>query len=243
MTGSSDLIATLGEPPPWIKRYMLFDGAQAAHKFCAARILQKLSHGADNETLLSEADAKVRQEIGLFPSEDINEYYGPHASEDDETELVMREVSARNLEALLEVEAYMWGLGIAGIYHQWERSTRDALAFLSALPTPTAKLQRLDFNGLCDEVKETGFAVRSAALFAPLRLAGLIANTVKHGAGRSFEALVSERRDLSKGGLPSVRTGDLPPQPHHLRVGHTELNDAERAISDFWVAYEGATRK
>jgi hypothetical protein len=134
------------EMPAWLQRHLAVYAARSAHEFCAGRIRQKLAYGTNTETLLVEAYEMVRREIGPFPSED-NYGLAPNLEEDDAVERQMREITANNFEAISETESYMWGLGIAGIFHQWERETRKVIASLQENPPEAGKLNRMYFRG------------------------------------------------------------------------------------------------
>jgi hypothetical protein len=134
----------------------------------------------------------------------------------------------------------VWGLGIAGVFHQWERDTRAVIMALSVEPPNPAKLERLKFTGLCKEVEKTGFAITTHGSYATLRLAGLVANTIKHGNGRSFRELVVERPNFFQGGPVGVRMGNLPPQPHHLRVFERHFDEISAAIEALVHGYADA---
>lgn len=181
----------------------------------------------------------VRRDIGPFPSEDNPPTDHPFSDDDDDpTERDMRDIALRNFESLSETETYMWGLGIAGVFHQWERDTRFVIPALSQeSPTPE-KLETMDFRELCEAVEKTGFAITQHTSFATLRLACLLANTIKHGRGKSFRQLVAERPDLFQGGPVGVRMGNIPPQPHHLRVSETQFDHVVAAIDRIWQTYE-----
>lgn len=226
------------EIPQWMERRLAPYAARSAHNFCAARIRKKLVNDSTAETLLTEAFDMVRQEIGPFPSEDHPVAEPFFDAEDDPTERETVEIAVRNLESLNETESYMWGLGIAGVFHQWERDTKFVIAALSEKPPNLKTLERSDFEGLCQEVEKTGFAIIAHGSFATLRLAYLIANTIKHGRGNSFRDLVAERADLFKGGPVGVRMGNLPPQPHHLRVSEVQFDEIVAAFDRIWVDYE-----
>ncbi len=105
----------------------------------------------------------------------------------------MREIAMRNYDSLSETETYMWGLGIAGIVHQWERDTRVVITALGENPPNAEKLERMDFEELCKQVAKTGFNIKQHSSFPALRRACLIANTIKLGAGKSFRELAAER--------------------------------------------------
>jgi hypothetical protein len=228
------------EMPPWMERHLAPYAARSAHKFCAARIRKKLVNESAAETLLTEAFDMVRKEIGPFPSEANHLVEVFLEAEVDPTEIQMREIALRNYESLSETESYMWGLGIAGVFHQWERDTRAVIMALSVEPPNPAKLERLKFTGLCKEVEKTGFAITTHGSYATLRLAGLVANTIKHGNGRSFRELVVERPNFFQGGPVGVRMGNLPPQPHHLRVFERHFDEISAAIEALVHGYADA---
>ena len=50
--------------------------------------------------------------------------------------------------------------------------------------------------------------------------------------------LVAERPDLFPGGPVGVRMGNLPPQPHHLRVSEPQFDEIVAAIDRIWSDYE-----
>lgn len=226
------------EMPPWMERHLAVYAARSAHNFCAARIRKKLVNETSTEILLAEAFDMVRRDIGPFPSEDTP-FADPFPDDDDDaTERDMREIALRNFKSLSETETYMWGLGIAGVFHQWERDTRFVIAALRLQRPSPAKLEKMDFAGLCKEVAKTGFAITGRPSFATLRLACLLANTIKHGSGKSFRELVTERPDLFHGGPVGVRMGNLPPQPQHLRVSEPQFDNIVAAIDRIWQDYE-----
>jgi hypothetical protein len=227
------------EMPPWMERHLAAYAARSAHNFCAARIRRKLVNETSAETLLAEAFDMVRRDIGSFPSEDYPPNNDPFPDDDDDpTERDMTEIALRNYESLSETESYLWGLGITGVFHQWERDTRFVIVALSEEPPTPAKLEKMDFGELCEEVEKTGLAVTRHASFATLRLACLVANTIKHGSGKSFRELAAERPDLFQGGPVGVRIGNLPPEPHHLRVSEPQFDDIVAAIDRIWLDYE-----
>jgi len=164
----------------------------------------------------------------------------PDDDDDEATERQMREIATRNYDSLSETESYMWGLGIAGVVHQWERDTRVVIAALSEKPLTFEKLEKMDFRELCKQVGKTGFDIEQHKALSALRCAHLIANTIKHGAGKSFRDLAAEKPDLFPGGPTEVRDRTQPPAPHHLRVSAPQFDEAVRAIDEIWEAYENA---
>lgn len=225
-------------PHPLSKIFVLY-AIRSAHEFCAARIRKKLADGTDASTLLAEAYETVRRDIGPFPSEETHGN-DPYLEEGDPLERDMREIASRNFESLSETESYMWGLGIAGVFHQWERDSREAVATLGNPPPEVDQLNKMTFEPLCSEIEKTGFAIRQHASFQDLRTACLITNTIKHGDGPSFKLLVAEKLEMFQGGPVGVRMGNLPPEPRHLRIWHKHFDEVVAAIYKIWDAYEDA---
>jgi hypothetical protein len=233
----------LGDPPPLIVKEKVWRLGQEAHRQSALRIRRKLSHNSAPEALLLEATESVRQSWGAFPSDYLEETNDPFPDEDKNmiTEREMREMAHKIYEELSETEAFMWGLGIVGIFHQWERSTRRAVSDLTARPKLLDKTMK--FSELCAEVTKRGFPIDMSSNFVQLRTASLIANTIKHGEGTSFRELVATRRDLFTGGPVGVRMGNIDPKPEHLRVGQINFDEAEYAVDQLWSEVGAAIRR
>jgi hypothetical protein len=163
----------VGEMPPWMQRHFAVYAARSSHNFCAKQIRKKLIVETSADALLAEAFAMVNRDIGTFPSEE-NPANSPFPDDEDEsTERDMRDIAMRNYDSLSEIETYMWRLGIAGVFPQWERGTRDVIATLARKPPPPEKLENMHFGELCKQVKKTGFDIELHRAFSGLRLACL----------------------------------------------------------------------
>jgi hypothetical protein len=233
----------VGEMPPWMQRHFAVYAARSSHNFCAKQIRKKLIVETSADALLAEAFAMVNRDIGTFPSEE-NPANSPFPDDEDEsTERDTRDIAMRNYDSLSEIETYMWGLGIAGVFPQWERGTRDVIATLARKPPPPEKLENMHFGELCKQVKKTGFDIELHRAFSGLRLACLIANTIKHGGGKSFRDLAAERPDLFQDTALGIPVATAPAQPHHLRVSASQFDEAVDAIDEIWGEYEGVASK
>ena len=133
-------------------------------------------------------------------------------------------------------ESEMWGLGIAGLFHQWERNTKGAILAFS--DKPPARLERKDFQGMCSLVEGLGFDITQCPAFTALETARMISNTVKHGDGREFRALIARHPELTPGFKPSRRRKD--PHADDLRLTVREFDAAAAAIGQIWAAFEKA---
>ena len=230
-----DLSDTTEELPPWLD--FLVYSYTTAHEFTTAQLRRKLSVNTSIEALQAEADEMVRRDIGSFPSEARDPYSTPE--EEAELERNMRSIAARNFDSLQETESYMWGLGIAGLFHQWERDTRQAVKHYHPSPITDLQLNRLKFDDLCAKVDETEFAITRHPAYPELRLAYLISNTIKHGDGPAFRELSASHPELfpkrkdSEGVASKAR-------PFHLRVGANEYDKVAEGIRQIWMAYDSA---
>ena len=146
----------------------------------------------------------------------------------------MGEIAAYIFEAMSETESYIWGLGIAGIFHLWERETRKVIVSLQKNPPKSEELNEMGFKELCKEVEKTGFVVQKRPSFPHLKTPWPITNTIKHGEGKAFRQLVAEKRELFRGGPVGVRIGISPPEPQHLRISEKDFNEVSTGIGEFW---------
>jgi hypothetical protein len=224
----------LEEPPSWMD--FLIYSYRTAHEFTAARIRKKLSVNSTPDALMAQADEIVWHDIGSYPSE---ERYDPYSDpeEDARLEADMRKIALRNYNSLLETESYMWGLGIAGIFHQWDRDTRQAVKHYHTTPPDDVRLSRLKFDDLCTKVEETGFRITADPAYYLLRLGYLVSNTIKHGEGPAFRELLRIRPNLFSGALTEEGSA-LPVRADHLRVGQPEYDAIADAIKRIWWSYD-----
>ncbi len=235
----------------WLQRQPAIYAARSAHEFCAGRIRQKLAYGTNTETLLDEAYEMVRRDTGWSPSGEDYDALPLNPKEYDPIQRQMGEIAAYNFEAMSETESYMWGLGIAGIFHLWERETRKVIVSLQKNPPNSEELDKLNnmrFKKLCEEVEKTDFAVTKHPAFPHLETASLITNTIKHGEGKAFRQLVAKKPELFRGGPVEVRMGILPAepphlQPQHLRLSEKDFNEVSTAIGKIWSDYEDAVTR
>ncbi len=217
-------------PLPDILCYpIVFWGRESDHRWSADRIRSKLSTGSDDFA----AEAERLTEAAFGPED---QYQG---DDDDEThaEWRMRAQSVEDNQRMLErTDSYLWGLGIAGIYHQFERDVREVIGDLMKPKPEAAKLRFADFNQLCDHLERLGYLIRQRPGFEDLYIARLISNAIKHGGGASFDELVTRRPDLfpeHQEYARHMRRGTRP-DVEDLRVGIVEFDQIVSAISIIW---------
>jgi hypothetical protein len=209
-------------------------GRESGHRWSAERIRSKLSLEAADFA----AEAERLAESAFGP---VDQYRD--CDEETFAEWQMRERFVEEYQRRLEqAESYLWGLGIAGIFHQFERDIREVIqAFIVPRPEPR-KLQKADFDKLCTYLERLGYQIKQSAGFDHLDTARLISNAIKHGEGCSFDKLVIKRLDL----FPQNEAYDwrlkpgARPDVEDLRVGMVEFNRAVSAISTIWPEIEEA---
>ena len=175
--------------PEIFGRPITFLGRKSGHEWSAARIRLKLSSGSDN--FAAEVNQLVLAELGAEDRIFMDE---GEAWAEQQIRTQFRDDRRWMLES---TEAYLWGLGIAGIYHQFERDIREVIDDL-LLPKPS-KLQNAKFNELCDYLGRLGYQIKQSTKFDDLCIARLISNAIKHGDGNSFDELLCKRPDLFSG--------------------------------------------
>jgi hypothetical protein len=220
--------------PDILRRPIVFWGKEFGHRWSVDRIHSKLSIGPDD--FVAEAE---RLTEAAFGPED--QYQGD--DEEAHAEWQMRVQSVEDHRRMLErTESYLWGLGIAGIYHQFERDVREVIGDLMKPKLEAARLQRTDFAGLCDYLKKLGYQIGHSAGFVGVNTARLISNAIKHGEGASFVELANMRPDLFPEYQEYARhlnpgTG---PDMEDLRVSVVEFDHAAAAIAMIWPEMEEA---
>jgi hypothetical protein len=218
--------------PDILRRPIVFWGTESGHRWSAERIRSKLSLGAAD--FAAEAERLTEADFG---PED--QYQG----DDEEThaEWQMRAQCVEDYQLRLErTEAYLWGLGIAGIYHQFERDVREVIAAFIRPQPP--KLQAANFGQLCGYLESLGYQIKQSAGFDHLDVARLISNAIKHGEGVSFDELASRRPDLfpeHQAYARHLKPGTRPDM-EDLRVRVVEFDQTVSAISMIWPEMENA---
>jgi hypothetical protein len=98
------------------------------------------------------------------------------------------------------VRQQVTGLAIAGLYHLWERLVKEFLATSFRVvdpPVPPQKVRRADFNDVVGWLRERfGWDIEAEGFFADLHQLHLVANVVKHGDGKSCDALLEKAPEL-----------------------------------------------
>ena len=216
--------------PAWWYRPSDFVVAASVHSWAVERMRAKLA--SDPGFMETEADRMVLRDFADATAMDADARMN---DEDQRPEMQEREQAHEDYcKMLRRTESDMCGLCIAGLFHQWERGTKHVIAAYSA--KPLAKLEHKDFNRLCGLLERLGFDIKHCIAFAGLETARMISNTVKHGEGPEFRALITRHPELAAGFKPSRWRKD--PRPADLRFTIGEFDAAAAAIGEIWVAFE-----
>jgi hypothetical protein len=220
------------ELPDWMERHILLMTAKEAHGWAAERMRAKLL--SDPDFVAAEAERLILRDFGPIPP------MGSDARMDEEDE----ELDWRQRQQALEIardmlehtESYMWGLGIAGLFHQWERGTKGVIMQLSV--PPPVSLEQKRFDTICDLLEKLGFDIRRCTAFSALDTARLISNTIKHGEGRDFSALKAKHPEL----IPDfgLLNGRFTIRADDFRFTVHEFDAATAGIGQIWNAFENA---
>ena len=197
--------------------------ATYSHESMTARLRSRLSPKEDLRTEALRLTGEIYADhTPLAPDLIDDEAPSPEQEKAETFGQIFEELSA--------AEGHIWGIAIASLYHQWERHTKHVLLDIRAPDAP-----RLDafvrFDQLCDAIGRTGYDVRSSQAFDALHVTNLIANTVKHGQGRSFDELAALCPELFRGPLGTY-VGK--PLPELLSLDQRLFDRAANVIATIW---------
>lgn len=220
--------------PDFLKRPMVFWTMESGHRWNADRIRRKLLSGSGD--LPAEAERLTEQDYGP-------EVPFPGGSEDDYEEWRMRGNAVEDHQRMLEItESYLWGLGVAGVYHLWERNAREVIGDFTTPKMDARKLQNLKFDQICSRLDALGYSIRQSGGFEGLDVSRMIANAIKHGEGASFTELAEKRPDLfpeHQKWLRHLKAG-AQPDLDDLKIDVAEFDKSVAAISLIWPELEKA---
>ena len=209
--------------------------AENAHSLAVERMRAKLA--CDPGFIEAEADRMVRCDFDGVPSTDTDAMIN---DEDEREEVRMREDAREHYRVMLRrTESDMWGLGIAGLFHHWERDTKHLAA--SYITKPPTTLERMKFTELCIMLETLEFDIKHCRDFSGLETVRMISNTIKHGEGPDFRALTVKHPELVADFKPSRWKKN--PHPDDLRFTAGEFDTAATAIGGIWEAFEKARQQ
>jgi hypothetical protein len=115
-------------------------------------------------------------------------------------------------------------LAIAGLFHLWER-----LVFLFIFRQLRIAVQIRSFKDICDTLKKLGSKIESCEWFEDLDTLHLVANTIKHGEGRSSKRLARKEPSLFDS-APDSNTAD------QLDLNVEHFDRFAQAVRSFWTS-------
>lgn len=140
----------------------------------------------------------------------------------------------RGVEAYMDlafVRDQLIGLGIAGLYHLWERLLKEFFVHEHSIVhsgVAPQRIRRWDFPTLQQHLNDCGYDIEAKVFFHHLNRTRLIANTVKHGDGSSCRDLIAEAPELFREPIMgSPRFADLELVPIHF-------DESADAIKAYW---------
>lgn len=105
------------------------------------------------------------------------------------------EHSVEHCLKLAEVNSYMTGMAISGLYHLWEKQVlnhleREIIRYVDKYQSPTK------WEGICDVFKIFSVDMYSMPFSACLEELRLVTNVVKHGVGDSLQWLIASESSI-----------------------------------------------
>lgn len=173
-----------------------------------------------------------------------------------------------HFDNLLFVKGQMMNLATAGLYHLWERTFKafiereahhfpDTYFIKESIKTITykefrkkiaRKIQYADFSEIRNWLKEWNFREHQDAktIMKGLHILRLVANTIKHGAGRSCEDLSEKDPGFFKGPYPELspvlfdKIKKIPSfdqvNPDDLWITPEKFHELSGIVEQFWEA-------
>lgn len=138
-------------------------------------------------------------------------------------------------EELNFVRGQLIGLAIAGLYHLWERLLKEFLS--RELAENTEKIQNLNFPDIVSLLEDFGWELRSESYFCDLETLSLVANTIKHGDGRSCKELAERKPDFFWPEAMASMKSHFPVRAENLQMEPKQFDLFSRTVSAFWEGF------
>lgn len=210
--------------------------AKGAHQWATESIRARLASGPN---LFDEAQRLTERDVAGFETgHTYDPDYGFGNDAEPTHEQQKKDAIHTYVEMLGSTERYLWGLGIAGLYHQWECDTKQVLHNLG---TPVQS-KFADFDKIAKAVKRAGFEFEKSSCYERLNTVRYITNTIKHGAGEHFATLVCSRPDLLQGSR-ALPVGSRNPSPEDLLLNPEVFDECAVVIGEFWTEFEVAIER
>jgi hypothetical protein len=183
------------------------------------RVLQTLDDIAIEEEADSDARAWRDEQIDHYAFEDVPDHLQEHIEEgiDEGTLNIYNRVQAD----LSFVKNQINGLAIAGLYHLWERLTKEFLVEQFAkfdLPNiPSVNdINNATFEDLIKLFARSGWKIKTTPFYPDLNRLRLVANVIKHGDGKSYNSLLKKAPYMFRASIEESR--------NNRSIGYLELS-------------------
>lgn len=125
----------------------------------------------------------------------------------------------------------LFNLVAAGLYHIWENEVKALFLATVGQRVPNSKeiIQKANFKILTLLLAMFGYDLKAEPHYVKMDELRLVANTVKHGSGVSYDKLLQKRPDLF-----NTELGMLDPTPDTLEVNQDHFSEFADAINEFW---------
>jgi len=217
----------------------LWSGARAQflalHTFYVEQMKSRIL--AQFDDLKAEADKH-----GQAAYERIGARFGyGDVDEADVSEAAYDEVIA-HYQALTDLRKQVLFGGLAGMFHQWDKTLREHLERELVRYFDREKIEKevwkVPTADLMDVFEEFGWAVKSLPLYAKIDALQLVVNVYKHGKGRSLIDLHSKYPEHVVDPLAAhmPKGFELGLDHEWLTVTDEHFDQFASAIADFWSA-------
>ncbi|MCH8862388.1 MAG: hypothetical protein IID51_07750 [Proteobacteria bacterium] len=180
------------------------------------------------EAEAEKATQKAWEEIGSRQGYEEGPDFGDMAEQ-------AQDIGIQVYEDLDFIRSQLIGLGIAGLFHLWERFLKEFLS--RELRGNAQEIQKLNFLGIVEKLGELGWNLESEPYYSELEDLSLFSNTVKHGDGPSFKKLLEKRPDFF---WPEAMKFEMPKagtRAENLRVEPAQFDLFSNAVFAFWKCF------
>lgn len=217
----------------------LWSGARAQflalHQFYVEQMKSRIL--AQFNDLKAEAD-----NYGKAAYERIGARYGyGDVDEADVAEAAYDEVIA-HYQALTDLRKQVLLGGLAGMFHQWDKTLREHLERELIHYFDREKIEKevwkVPTADLLDLFEEFGWVVKGLSLYSKIDALQLVVNVYKHGKGRSLTELHSKYPEHVVDPLAAhmPKGFELGLDHEWLTVTDAHFDEFAAAITDFWTA-------
>jgi len=205
----------------------------SAHSFYVEQMRVRIfSQFADLEGEAEKKAEEVYRDLG-------HRYPGGDWSEAAE---IAHEAGSDHYISLTEMRDQVLMGGLAGMFHQWDKTIREYLVRELNHDFDNEKIEKLVWNGTFEDVlnifSQFGWDVQALPFYPKLDALQLIVNVYKHGNGRSLTKLRNDYSQYLRDPTGDWNLGSFTLQPDHtwLTIEQDQFIELSNAVLDFWTA-------